>query len=170
MQESFTIRRSIEQNLADGKEADVPQNQLVSQLEHLNLELRGVYESMKRENLTQTDSLFLGEGREFDLQAPMHEILYGIYSQTLERDFPYFKTLRVKVRTFDPIDSQHLTIEQKRGLCRFLEEALCNVGKYAVGATRLSVTCTLKDGWYTLSVIDNGEAESLLSEGRGTQQ
>jgi two-component sensor histidine kinase len=97
-------------------------------------------------------------------------MLYEVYSQTLERDLPYFKTLKVKVRTFDPIDPQHLALDQKRGLCRFLEEALCNVGKYAIGATRLSVTCTKKNGWYTLSIIDNGQVDGFQSEGRGTQQ
>jgi PleD family two-component response regulator len=29
--------------------------------------------------------------------------------------------------------NQRLTIDDKRGICRFREEALCNVGKYATG-------------------------------------
>jgi CHASE2 domain-containing sensor protein len=156
--------------LRDTREQELPQNQVVSELEHLNQELRAVYESIKRENLTQTASLYLGKGLELDLQTPIHEMLYEVYSQTLERDLPYFKTLKVKVRTFDPIDPRHLTLDQKRGLCRFLEEALCNVGKYAIGATRLSVTCTQKDDWYTLSITDNGQVDGFQSEGRGTQQ
>jgi len=152
------------------KEQDLPRQELLSELEHLNQELRDVYESIQRETLTQGNSLYLGSGSELDLEAPLHEILYQVYDCTLKRDLPYFKTLKVKVRTFDPIDERHLSIEQKRGLCRFLEEALCNVGKHGLGVTRLNVSCTSKDGWWILSITDNGVGISSDSEGRGTQQ
>ena len=33
-----------------------------------------------------------------------------------------------------------MTIECKRKLCRFFEETLCNVGRHAIGATKLTVT------------------------------
>jgi two-component sensor histidine kinase len=152
------------------KEQDLLPNELLSELEHLNQELRDVYESIQRETLTQGNSLYLGSGSELDLEAPLHEILYQVYDCTLKRDLPCFKTLKVKVRTFDPIDERRLTIEQKRGLCRFLEEALCNVGKHGLGVTRLNVTCTSKDSWWILSITDNGVGISSDSEGRGTQQ
>lgn len=152
------------------RQHDLPPNQLLSELEYLNHELRAVYESIQRETLTQGDKLYLGDGLEVDLQAPIHEILYQVYSNTLERNFPYFKTLKVKIRTFEPIDHRRLSIEQKRGLCRFLEEALCNVGKHAKGVTRLGVICTQKEGWYILSITDNGLGICSSSEGRGTQQ
>jgi CHASE2 domain-containing sensor protein/two-component sensor histidine kinase len=156
--------------LKNVREQDLPSNQLISELEHLNHELRAVYESMQRETLTQDNRLYLNSGLELDLQAPIYELLYQVYSYTLERDLPCFKTLKVKVRTFDPIDNHQLSIEQKRGLSRFLEEALCNVGKHALGVTRLSVTYTHKDGWYILRITDNGVGICSDSEGRGTQQ
>lgn len=156
--------------LKNVREQDLPSNQLISELEHLNHELRAVYESMQRETLTQDNRLYLNSGLELDLQAPIYELLYQVYNYTLERDLPCFKTLKVKVRTFDPIDNQQLSIEQKRGLCRFLEEALCNVGKHALGVTRLSVTYTHKDGWYILRITDNGAGICSDAEGRGTQQ
>lgn len=156
--------------MRNARERDLPSNQLVSELEHLDQELRAVYESMKRESLTQRESLCLGQGIEIDLQAPIHELFYEVYTKTLERDFPCFKTLKVKVPSFEPIDFQHLTIEQKRGLCRFLEEALCNVGKHAIGVTRLNVTCTRQEGWYTLKITDNGRGVDSILESRGTQQ
>ncbi|GAB4173409.1 MAG: hypothetical protein Fur006_02700 [Coleofasciculaceae cyanobacterium] len=152
------------------REQNLPSDQLISELEHLNHELRAVYESMQRETLTQDNRLYLNSGLELDLQAPIHELLYQVYTYTLERDLPCFKTLKVKVRTFDPIDNQHLSIEQTRGLCRFLEEALCNVGKHALGVTRLTVTYEQKDGWYSLRITDNGAGICSDSEGRGTQQ
>lgn len=152
------------------RDRDIPANQLISELEHLNYELRAVYQSAQKESLTEDDSICLGDGSEINLQAPTHEILYAVYSHTLERDFPCFKTLKVKVRTFEPIDDRHINIEQKRGLCRFLEEALCNIGKHAQGVTRLCATCTFKEGWYTLCITDNGAGNNSNVEGRGTQQ
>lgn len=159
--------QTLAQLMKNAREQD---HQLVLELERLNQELRAVYESIMQETLTQKESIYLGQGIKIDLEAPMHEILYEVYSKTLERDFPCFKSLKVKVCTFDPIDDQHLTIEQKRGLCRFLEEALCNVGKYATGLTRLGVSCTSQEGWYTLVITDNGQGGNFGSEGRGTQQ
>ena len=156
------LRRVQDQNL--------PPYQLLTELENLNRELRTVYEALKQETPTQGDRLYLVSGLKLDLQAPIHEILYQVYSNTLERDFPCFKTLRVRVPTFDSIDQHNLSIEQKRGLCRFLEEALCNVGKHAEGVTRLNVTYTQKEGWNILRITDNGVGIRLYSEGRGTQQ
>lgn len=156
--------------IRNAREEDLPASELVSQLEHLNQELRAVYEYMKWETLTQNESIYLGKSIEFDLKTPIHELLYEVYTKTLERDFPCFKTLKIKVRSFEPIEPQHLTIEQKRGLCRFLEEALCNVGKYAIGVTRLNVICTCQKDWYTLRITDNGQSVDFGLEGRGTQQ
>ncbi|MDZ8053126.1 MAG: CHASE2 domain-containing protein [Aulosira sp. ZfuVER01] len=140
------------------------------ELEKLNQDLRGIYEFLQREPINQDSSLYLEKGLLINLQDPMHEILYQVYSYTLERDFPCFKSLRVKIRTFEPIDEGYLSIEDKRRLCRFLEEALCNVGKHATRVTRLEVTSSLSEGWQTLSIVDDGLAISSYREGRGTQQ
>ncbi|MBR8835615.1 MAG: CHASE2 domain-containing protein [Stigonema ocellatum SAG 48.90 = DSM 106950] len=156
------------------REQTLPPNELLpeleKELENLNDELRGVYGYLQQEPLTQDNNLYLGRGIELNMQDPIHEILYQVYSHTLERDFPSFKTIKVKVRSFDPIDDRNLSIEQKQGLCRFLEEALCNVGRHAVEVTRLEVTCYYKEGCYTLSIIDNGVGIKSSKEGRGTQQ
>ncbi|MBV9386190.1 MAG: CHASE2 domain-containing protein [Chroococcidiopsidaceae cyanobacterium CP_BM_ER_R8_30] len=152
------------------RDQDLPSNQLLKELEYLNYELRAVYESLQRETLTQGENLCLGCGLELDLQNPLHEVLYQVYSYTLERDFPCFKTLKVKVPKFDLFECRHLSTEQKRGLCRFLEEALCNVGKHAKGVTRLSITYTQESGWYILRITDNGQGICSFNEGRGTQQ
>ncbi|WP_052331551.1 sensor histidine kinase [Calothrix sp. PCC 7507] len=136
----------------------------------MNNDLRGIYEFLQQEPTNQDSSLYLGKGLVINLNDPLHEILYQIYSYTLERDFPCFKTLKVKIRTFEPIDNSHLSIEQKRGFCRFLEEALCNVGQHATGVTRLVVTCSPSEGCYTVAVIDDGLGMNSSSEGQGTQQ
>lgn len=152
------------------RDEDLPPSQLIAELEKLNRELRAVYESVSKASEAEAESLCLADGKEINLQAPLHEILYAVYVQTLERDFPHFKTLKVKIRTFEPIDEQNLSAEQKRSICRFLEEALCNVGKHAIAATRISATCTQKDNWCTICVIDNGAGIAASTEGRGTQQ
>ncbi|NDJ25323.1 CHASE2 domain-containing protein [Nostoc sp. B(2019)] len=173
-----TIHNGPLQNLAKVlklvRDQDSPTNELLpeleKELEKLNHELRGIYEFLQREPPTQDTSLYLGKSLVLNLQDPLHEILYQVYSYTLEREFPCFKTIRIKIRTFEPIDERRLNIEQKRSLCRFLEEALCNVGKHATGVTRLEVTCSSSEGWYTLSIVDDGLGVSSSREGRGTQQ
>jgi CHASE2 domain-containing sensor protein len=161
-----TLKSLREQNLPP----DELLKELEKELEKLNYELRGVYEFLQREPLTHEDSLYLGRGVELNVQDPLHEVLYQVYTHTLERDFPCFKSLQVTIRSFEPIDDRNLSLEQKQGLCRFLEEALCNVGKHAVGVTRLEVSCTQKGNWNTLRVVDNGSGLKSSAEGRGTQQ
>ncbi|MFB2895850.1 CHASE2 domain-containing protein [Aerosakkonemataceae cyanobacterium BLCC-F50] len=157
--------------LKTAKDKELSQDDLLSELGYLNQELRAIYEFMQRQRLSDENTFHLGNNLELNLQISLHEILYQVYSHTLERDLPCFKTLKFKIRTFDIIDDRSLTIEQKQGICRFLEEALCNVGKHAQGVTRLVVTYTQKDGWYILSITDNGQGNPYLkNEGRGTQQ
>lgn len=164
LQKLATILRDLQQ------ENSPQQQQLIEDLKYLNSELRAIYEFMQKETVIQADNLYLEQTLEINLQAPIHELLYKVYNHTLERNLPYFQTLKIKVYSFVPIDNEQLSIEQKQGLCRFLEEALCNVRKHAIGVTRLGVTCTENENWYTLSIVDNGQGINSLSEGRGTQQ
>ncbi len=160
------LKRIREQDLSSEELLPV----LEKDLEKLNHELRGLYEFLQREPLTQDRSLYLGKGLLLNLQDPINTVLYQVYDHTLQREFSCFHTLRIKIVTFDPIDDYHLSIDQKRGLCRFLEEALCNVGKHAIGVTRLEVICTQNEGWYTLKIVDDGLGSISSKEGRGTQQ
>lgn len=167
-QQSRTIERTYEavhngslQHLAvilrSTDEGDLSPDQLRSQLQDLNLELRSIYESMRQEVLTQSDSLYLEGNLILDLKTPIPDLLYQVYDHTLERQFPGFATIRTYIPpNFTPLEDCRLSPEQKRGLGLFLQEALCNVGKHAVGATRLDVICTKEAGWYSLKIIDNG--------------
>ncbi len=173
-----TIHNGPLQNLAKVlklvKGQDLPINKLLplieKELEELNQELRGMYEFWQQETLNQDTSLYLGNNVVIDLRNPLHELLYQVYSYTLERDFPCFKTLKVKIHNFETIHESNLSIENKRGLCRFLEEALCNVGKHATEITCLQVTYSANAGIYTLSIIDNGLGIHSSREGWGTKQ
>lgn len=149
---------------------DLEQKQLLEDLKNLNYEIREVGEYLKLEALDRKESLRLGSGLILDLKLPIRDLLYEVYSHTLRRNFPCFKTLKVKAYSFAPIQEQFLSLEQKRELCQFLEEALCNAGKHAKGLTRLSATGKQNEGWYTLSIKDNGASLCSSSEGRGTKQ
>jgi CHASE2 domain-containing sensor protein/two-component sensor histidine kinase len=166
--------QTLAKTLKRVREKDSPPEELLvtleKELEKLNYELRGIYDFLQREPLSQDRSLYLGNGLSLNLQDPIHTVLYQVYNHTLEREFPCFSTLKVKIVTFDPIEEGYLNIDHKRGLCRFLEEALCNVGKHATGVTRLEVSCTKNEGWYTLKIIDDGLGIISYKEGRGTQQ
>jgi two-component sensor histidine kinase len=158
----------------------VPLEQLHSDLERLNQELRSVYEAVQQEALPQNENLYLCNGTNLNLQHATHELLHEVYRSTLARGFPCFKTVKVKIVSFENIDNRPLSLEQKRGLCRFLEEALCNAGKYATGMTRLEVICKPENHWNVVRVVDNGlgvevgmdamDAKVSPSGGRGTRQ
>ena len=152
------------------QDQDLEPNRLLEELKNLNFEIREVGEYLKLEALDRKESLRLGSGLILDLKIPIRDLLYEVYSHTLQRNFPSFKTLKVKVYSFEPIEEQYLSLEQKRELCQFLEEALCNVGKHAKKLTRLSATGKQNKGWYTLSIKDNGSSICSSFEGRGTKQ
>lgn len=149
---------------------DIPYEQLLGQFEKLDQEIREIGEFLKLETLTKEESLRLGSGLILELNRPLHDLLYEVYSSTLERnDFEYFKTLKVKIRNFDPIDDKYLTMEQKREICLFLEEALCNVGKHAQGVKRVQATGVYGASQYKLCVKDNGSGIKSKVENKGTK-
>lgn len=170
--------QTLAQLLRQVKSEDAPPAQILTKLEQLNAELRHVYDAVRQEALTEANSLYLDQERELDLQAPLHKTLYEVYTTVMERDFSGFQTIKLKVFQFEPLDECYLTTEQKRGLCRFLEEALCNVGKHAVRTTRLEVTCAQIEGRNLIRVADNGIDEqtnsalagAIVREGLGTRQ
>ncbi|NEQ98771.1 MAG: CHASE2 domain-containing protein [Cyanothece sp. SIO2G6] len=128
---------------------------LQQELHRINRELREIYVGMQQE-VVQGQRLYLQGGGGLDLSLPLHELLHGVYTDTLKRDFPHFQTIRVKVVAFEPLAEARMSTAQKRTVCRFLEEALCNVGKYAVGIKRLTVDCRYDGSVNVIRVVDNG--------------
>jgi len=149
---------------------DIPYEQLLKQFEKLDWEIRQIGEFLKREALTTEESLRLGSGLILELKRPLHDLLYEVYSSTLERkDFENFKAIKVKIRNFDPIDDKYLSMEDKRGVCLFLEEALCNVGKHAQEVKRVEASGIYGSNRYKLSVKDNGLGITSNLENKGTK-
>jgi glucose-6-phosphate-specific signal transduction histidine kinase len=188
MEQAFTqIHNGPLQTLAlllrDVQLETTPSPQLFQRLNDLNAEIRAVGRSLTDEahpeqqsaealaaleTATFEQTLRLGEGTCIDLNRPLHNLLHEVYALTLKRNLPYFQTVRVKVRNFAPLEQSTLTLEMKRDLCLWLEEALCNVGKHARGTTRIVVTGQHHEGQYVLKVQDNG-AGLKPGQGQGTK-
>ena len=117
-----------------------------------------------------SERYFYLNGIELNLRQPFHELCKQVYDTTLARPLPNFSTLKFSVVEFQPVPG--LTHTQKRLLLQFLEESLCNIGKHAVGVTRINAACVYKDGWYCRTVSDNGYPDNSMSvvEGLGTHQ
>ena len=142
--------------LRTAQEQDPPPP-FLPELQRLSQELREVYGSVQRDAIADEPHLRMGSAIELALQAPLHELLYKVYSNTLEQELPYLQTIKFKIVQFDPLNTSHLRLEHKGGLCRFLEEALCNVGRHAIATTRLTVICTQEGDRQVIRVVDNGK-------------
>ena len=176
IEHTFTmIHNGPLQTLADAlsylRTQQLPQEKLLLQLERLNHEIRDIGEFMKTQALSDKHILRLGSGLILDLKNPINELFYEVYTSTLQRkDFKYLSDIRARTRSFEPIDDKYLNIEDKRELCQFLEESLCNVGKHAFGAKRIQVIGKIHDECYSLSVKDNGCGIDSSTESKGTKQ
>lgn len=185
-QRSLTIERTYEavhngplQELAILLRTDISSfsdEQLRSQLQKVNTDLRGIYQSMRGAVDNHHEVLCLEGGLTLDLSEDLPGLLLQTFEHTLERDFPGFKTILFQITPdFSPLTTAVLSLDHKRGLCLFLQEALCNVGKHALGTTRLDVLCEHHQDCYYLSIVDNGqgltEAKGLsTSDQQGTHQ
>ncbi|MEO0843112.1 MAG: hypothetical protein AAF063_30015 [Cyanobacteria bacterium J06643_5] len=189
LEQAFTqIHNGPLQTLAllqrDVQTEQISQTEFLQRLKELNSEIRAVGRSFKDENNTVSKSVIspetlesttfenclrLGEGTSIDLNLPLHNLLHQVYSLTLKRNLPYFPNIRVKVRNFAPISQPSLSLEMKRDLCLWLEEALCNVGKHARGVTRIVVTGEERKNNYILKVQDNGCGLKPGKEQEGTK-
>ncbi|PSB01017.1 CHASE2 domain-containing protein [Merismopedia glauca] len=149
--------------------------EVIDKIKHVNTEIRDIFDRLIEETIEHNNVFYLGEADEsrsikLDLSDPIHQLFAEVYEQTIIRDFPHFKTIKIPIVNFKLLEEDALTIEQKGQLCRFLEEAICNVGKHAECATKISVTGEEKDGWYALKIEDNGIGVTSNARNRGTKQ
>jgi two-component sensor histidine kinase len=140
---------------------------LLQRLQELNAEIRAVGQSLAP--TIGEHILRLAEGTCIDLNHPLHNLCHEVYAQTLKRDLPHFQGIRVKVRNFAPLEPSTLSIDLKRDICLWLEEALCNVGKHAQGTTRILVTGQPNATEYVLKVQDNGHGFQSTITQQGTE-
>jgi CHASE2 domain-containing sensor protein len=100
---------------------DCSKEQLLTSLKTVRSEIHELGEYLKDATLSEEESLRLSSDLTIDLKLPIHELLYEVYNSTLERQLPYFQNIKKPVCDFVPIEEQNLSIDLKRGLCRFLE-------------------------------------------------
>jgi CHASE2 domain-containing sensor protein len=153
------------------KSQNIALPEVSDRLEYLNLQIRHIGESLQQNASAESaEMLVLGDGERLDLKMPLNELLHLVADRVLYGNhYPTLNNLKVKVINFQEIPSQ-LSIDQKRQLCQFLEESIGNVGKYAVGATRLQLVGKVSGDVYRLSVEDNGQGEVFDRVGEGTKQ
>jgi two-component sensor histidine kinase len=147
---------------------------VLSELRQLNYELRSVSRLVQQERFIEDNIFYISQEQEINLRKPLHEALNEVYIDVFERDFPCFKTIKINIINFNPLNEKNLSIELKHSICRFLEEALCNVGKYAQNTTKLEIMCDCKNGINIIKVKDNGlgidQVSNSSHQGVGTQQ
>ena len=157
--------------LSNLRTQELRQEKLISQLEKLNYEIRDIGEHLKQRYLNSEEVLRLGSSLVLNLNEPIHYLFDEVYNSTLKRkDLKNLNTIKIRTRDFEPIDDKYLNIEYKRELCQFLEESLCNIGKHAKGAKSIQVTGKNYDGYYSLSIQDDGCGINSFTENKGTKQ
>ncbi len=148
-------------------------NEQRRRLQELNIEMRGIFERMRQDTNAGSNSLYLIDNTALDLQQPLPVLLYQVYETTLNQNLPGFSNVESYIfPNFEDLQQGRFKLEQKRGLCLFLQEALINIGKYGAGATRIDVICQLEARQYRLQIVDNGPGldDQLNNTGQGTRQ
>lgn len=141
------------------------------QLQNLNIEMRTIFERMRQDIQASSDRLYLIDGSTLDIQHPLSDLLYQVYESTLDQNLPGFANVQTYIfPNFEPLNRSRFSTQQKRGLCLFLQEGLINVGKYAIGATRVDVIYSQSRKQHKLQVIDNGSGLTTPVAGQGTHQ
>ncbi|MBD1855490.1 MULTISPECIES: sensor histidine kinase [Leptolyngbya] len=157
------------------KDHSNPPKALIQQLDELDKELRSVHQDIGRMTQNQAERIRLGDDL-FSLTIPLNELLQIVCDVTLQRtsQFPAFKDVKVRLIEIcsDPermILDQGLTLAQKDWICRFLEEALCNIGKHGQNVTQIQVFCGQEYQYQVIRVIDNGDHQKQTRTGIGTK-
>jgi len=155
--------------LRNSKDGNLEPDHVVEELEALNKEIRGVGERLRQEAIGDV-YFFYSEGDiKLDLTHPMHEVLYEVYNLAMQRKLPGFEKVKVRAIAIEPFNCNRLNLDIKRQLCWFLEESLQNIGKHAIGTTRIQVVGKYVDEFYSLKIEDNGPGIQSPHVGDGTQ-
>ncbi|MEM6837076.1 MAG: CHASE2 domain-containing protein [Cyanobacteria bacterium P01_C01_bin.120] len=154
--------------LRNAKDGNLHQAYVIAELKSLNQEIRRVGERLRQEAIGDV-YFFYSEGDiKLDLTHPMHEVLYEVYSLAVQRKLPGFEKVKIRAVTIEPFNCKQLNLDIKRQLCWFLEESLQNIGKHAIGATRIQVSGKHINEFYSLRIEDNGPGIQSPHLGDGT--
>jgi CHASE2 domain-containing sensor protein len=143
----------IRRHLDDG---DWSHEKLKNELVTVDRGLREIHESLRKEMISKEAVFYVDADKVISADTPINELLEEVYFTTLNRGLPGFEKIKAKVKSFELSNESRLGLKDKQEIVRFVEEALCNVGKHAIGATRLTVICKQDQSHYLIQVIDNG--------------
>ena len=142
------------------------------QLKDINQNILEIGESLKRDSNPigeEQEMLVLGNGNRIKLYQPLDQLFYCISERILNNSKYYY--LKIKIIDFQKLPNENkLSIDNKRQLCQFLEEAIGNVGKHAKSATRLELIGEVDGEIYRLKIENNGQEIISSREGEGTKQ
>ncbi|MEL6398830.1 MAG: CHASE2 domain-containing protein [Cyanobacteria bacterium J06626_4] len=155
--------------LRSAKDGNTEQSFVLEELRALNQEIRGVGERLRQEAIGDVYFFYSQGDIKLDLTHPMHEVLYEVYSLAVKRKLPGFETIKVRAVSIEPFNCKQLNLDVKRQLCWFLEESLQNIGKHALGTTRIQVLGKNINDFYSLKIEDNGPGIQSTHIGDGTQ-
>ena len=157
-------------NWTEGEPAEA---RMRSQLENVNRELRNIRETLQEEMKLFEEKLIIVKGESIDLSLPLHVILEETYRNTIERQRDFFLSVAT-IPKFDPVADSRLSKAEKRAIARFLEEALTNSYKYAVGVTKIEIASRRTDKDNIVQITDNGQVSAGMPQkeygGDGTRQ
>lgn len=151
------------------KDGYVQQDFILTELRALNKEIRSIGERLRQEAIEDVYFVHSQSDIKLDLTHPMHEVLYEVYSLSVQRKLPGFEKVKVRSVSIEPFNCKLLNLDLKRQLCWFLEESLQNIGKHASGATRIQVIGKHINDFYSLRIEDNGPGIQSTHIGDGTQ-
>jgi hypothetical protein len=166
LQELSLLRRAIQSQ-------ELSMTTIGERLEKLNQQIRQVGESLQANGTSNSPKmLVLGNGELLNLQIPLNELLHLVADHMLYSEtHPQLTHLKIRVISFQAVPNEKsLSLDQKRQICQFLEEAIGNVAKYADRSTKLQLLGTVQENTYRLSIEDNGGGILLDRAGMGTQQ
>jgi len=126
------------------------------QFRALDRSLREIYERVRFEGTARRSLIYIDD--EFlSVEEPITELLYQIHDLTLAKELPGFLTIETfAAPDFSALRSETLTLDERRSLCLFWQEALLNIGLHSLDATWLEVTCERQQNMFQLCVADNG--------------
>jgi CHASE2 domain-containing sensor protein len=154
----------------DSADPHNPENTFIlEELDALNKEIRSIGDRLRQEAIEDVYFIVSDSDIKLDLTHPMHEILYEVYSLCVQRKLPGFSKIKVRSVSISPFNCKSLDLDVKRQLCWFLEESLQNIGKHAMGTTKIQVIGKNISNCYSLKVEDNGPGITTSHIGAGTE-
>lgn len=128
------------------------------QLRSLDQSLRDIYEHMRHEGTSRRSLLYIN-GEFMSLEEPLPELLYQVYNLVLMEEMPGLDCITDFVPPdFSPLRGDRFGLEERRGLCQFLQEALLHIGHQTQNATSLAVICGRQGNRYRLGLYHDGES------------